>query len=49
LAHPSRNSFQAIKKGSLSLAALDKLPEDFDRLPVDYDQFRQYLLTRYAR
>ena len=32
-----------------SLAALDKLPEDFDRLPVDYDQFRQYLLTWYAR
>ena len=32
-----------------ALAALDKLPEDFDRLPVDYDQFRQYLLTRYAR
>ncbi len=31
-----------------ALATLDKLPEDFDRLPVDYDQFRQYLLTRYA-
>ena len=27
-----------------ALAALDKLPEDFDRLPVDYDQFRQYML-----
>ncbi|MEI8062871.1 MAG: threonine synthase [Verrucomicrobiota bacterium] len=32
-----------------ALAALDKLPEDFDRLPVDYEQFRQYLLTRYTR
>lgn len=31
-----------------SLAALDSLPEDFDRLPVDYDQFREYLLGNYA-
>jgi threonine synthase len=31
-----------------ALAALDKLPEDFDRLPVDYAQFQQYLLSRYA-
>ena len=31
-----------------SLAALDKLPEDFDRLPVDYDQFREYLLRHYT-
>ena len=32
----------------LQAAAFDKLPEDFDRLPVDYEQFHQYLLTRYA-
>ena len=32
-----------------ALAALDQLPEDFDRLPVGYEQFRQYLLTRYTR
>ena len=31
-----------------SLAALDKLPEDFDRMPVDYKQFQKYLLSRYA-
>ena len=31
-----------------ALAALDKLSEDFDRLPVDYTQFQQYLLSRYA-
>ena len=31
-----------------SLAALDKVTEDFDRMPVDYDQFRKYLLTRYS-
>jgi threonine synthase len=31
-----------------SLAALDKLPEDFDRMPVDYSQFQKYLLSRYA-
>ena len=31
-----------------ALAALDHLPEDFDQLPVDYEKFRQYLLTRYA-
>jgi len=31
-----------------SLSALDKLPEDFDRMPVDYGQFQKYLLSRYA-
>jgi threonine synthase len=31
-----------------ALAALDQLPEDFDRLPVDYRQFQQYLLGNYA-
>jgi len=31
-----------------ALAALDKLPEDFDRLPVDYEQFRRYVLSHYA-
>lgn len=31
-----------------SLAALDKLPEDFDRMPVDYGQFQKYLLSRYS-
>jgi len=31
-----------------SLAALDKLPEDFDRMPVDYEQFRKYLISRHA-
>jgi threonine synthase len=31
-----------------SLAALDGLPEDFDRMPADYGQFQQYLLSRYA-
>jgi threonine synthase len=31
-----------------SLAALDKLPEDFDRLPVDYGQFQQYLTRNYS-
>jgi len=31
-----------------ALAAVDQLPEDFDRLPVDYDQFWKYLLTHYA-
>ncbi len=31
-----------------SLTALDKLPEDFDRMPVDYGQFQKYLLSRYA-
>jgi threonine synthase len=30
-----------------SLAALDKLPEDCDRMAVDYDQFRQYLINNY--
>jgi len=31
-----------------ALVALDQLPEDFDRLPVDYAQFREYLLGNYA-
>lgn len=31
-----------------ALAALDKLPEDFDQLPVDYGQFQKYLLSRYV-
>jgi threonine synthase len=31
-----------------SLAALDKLPEDFDRLPVDYAQFRDYVIRNYG-
>jgi threonine synthase len=31
-----------------SLAALDKLPEDFDRMPVDYGQFQKYLLRQYS-
>jgi len=31
-----------------ALAALDSLPEDYDRLPVDYSQFRAYLLAHYA-
>lgn len=30
-----------------TLAALDKLPEDFDRMAVDYEAFRQYLLDRH--
>ncbi len=31
-----------------TLAALDRLAEDYDRLPVDYAAFKEYLLTRYA-
>jgi len=30
-----------------SLAALDSLPEDYDRLEPDYDAFRDYLLARH--
>lgn len=30
-----------------ALAALDQLPEDYDRLPVDYVAFRDYLLDRH--
>jgi threonine synthase len=30
-----------------SLAALDTLPEDYDRMPVDYDAFRDYLAARH--
>lgn len=30
-----------------SLQALDSMPEDFDRMEVDYDFFKQYLLDRY--
>jgi hypothetical protein len=25
------------------------MPEDYDRMGADYDQFRQYLLDRHAR
>jgi threonine synthase len=31
-----------------SLAALDKLPEDYDKMTVDYAQFQKYLLRRYS-
>ncbi|MCX7886863.1 MAG: threonine synthase [Verrucomicrobiae bacterium] len=31
-----------------ALARLDRLSEDFDQMPVDYVQFRDYLLRRYA-
>jgi threonine synthase len=31
-----------------ALAALDKLREDFDRMPVDYEQFNRYLIKNYA-
>jgi threonine synthase len=31
-----------------ALAALDRLPEEYDRLPVDYRLFQEYLLRRYA-
>ncbi len=31
-----------------TLAALDTLPEDFDRLPVDYAQFQRYLSADYG-
>jgi threonine synthase len=31
-----------------SLAALDKLPEDYDRMAADYDQFKRYLTNNYA-
>jgi threonine synthase len=31
-----------------SLAALDKLPEDYDRMAADYDQFKQYLINNYG-
>jgi threonine synthase len=31
-----------------ALAALDELTEDFDRLGVDYEVFRQYLLDKHA-
>ena len=32
-----------------SLAALDKLPEDYDRMAADYGRFKQYLTSNYAR
>jgi threonine synthase len=32
-----------------SLAALDRLTEDFDRLPADYEAFRRYLQERLGR
>lgn len=31
-----------------ALAALDSLPEDYDRMGVDYGAFRDYLLERYG-
>jgi threonine synthase len=31
-----------------SLAALDKLTEDYDRMAVDYNQFKRYLINNYA-
>ena len=31
-----------------SLAALDKLSEDYDRMAADYDQFKRYLTNNYA-
>jgi threonine synthase len=31
-----------------ALAALDKLPEDFDRMAVDYGAFRDYLKEKHA-
>ena len=31
-----------------SLAALDKLPEDYDRMAADYGQFKRYLVNNYA-
>jgi len=31
-----------------SLATLDKLPEDYDRMAVDYDQFKRYLINNYS-
>jgi len=30
------------------LAALDQLTEDYDRLPVDYEAFRHYLVHHHA-
>jgi threonine synthase len=32
-----------------TLSALDNLPEDYDRLPVDYDAFRDYLVAACPR
>jgi threonine synthase len=31
-----------------SMAALDKLSEDYDRMAADYDQFKRYLINNYA-
>jgi len=31
-----------------ALAALDRLTEDYDQLPVDYDRFQEYLVGRYG-
>jgi threonine synthase len=33
---------------SPALAALDQLPEDYDRMEVDYEAFREYLIARHA-
>jgi threonine synthase len=32
-----------------ALAALDQLPEDYDRLEVDYEAFSEYLMARHSR
>lgn len=31
-----------------ALAALDKLAEDYDRLGVDYEAFREYLVAKHV-
>jgi threonine synthase len=31
-----------------NLAALDQLPEDYDRMEVDYEAFREYLIARHT-
>jgi threonine synthase len=31
-----------------AMSAAIQLPEDFDRMGVDYEQFRQYLMARHA-
>jgi len=30
------------------MTAMNKLPEDFDRMGADYEKFRAYLLARHA-
>jgi threonine synthase len=31
-----------------ALAALDQLPEDFDRMTMDYEKFKSYLIAKHA-